>query len=82
MDISILNQWWKNKELINQDKSIKEYELKKYKWQPTILKELKPKINNIYTLRGPRQIGKTTLIKLLIKELLKDNDEKSCFYWS
>jgi len=29
---------------------------------------------HIYTLRGPRQVGKTTLLKLMIKRLL-DNPE-------
>jgi len=39
--------------------------------------------HNIYTLRGPRQVGKTTLIKLMIKEMLeKGVNPRRLFYYS
>ncbi|MBS3742554.1 MAG: ATP-binding protein [Candidatus Cloacimonetes bacterium] len=67
------NPWWKNQKLIENDLMIKEYEKKHYKFTPPLLKEF-PKTNpGIYTLRGPRQIGKSTTIKLLIRKLLRKN---------
>jgi len=83
VDLSILNPWWKGKEYIKEDKHIKDFEEKEYKWRPELLNQLKLLPNNIYGLRGPRQVGKTTLIKLIIKKLLeKKADEKSIFFWN
>src|SRR3989344_3291337 len=83
VDLSILNPWWKGEEYIKEDKHIKDFEEKEYKWRPELLNQLKLLPNNIYSLRGPRQVGKTTLIKLIIKKLLeKKADEKSIFFWN
>ena len=83
VELSLLNPWWKGKEFIKEDKNIKEFEEKKYKWQPALLNNIELKVNNITTLRGPRQVGKTTLVKLLIKRLLERNvKEKSIFFWN
>jgi len=66
---------------IKSDKHIKDYSEKKYQWAPEILKEAKLVPGNIYTLRGPRQVGKTTLVKLIVKSLLARNvPVKSIFY--
>lgn len=82
VDLTLLNHWWKGKEHIREDKSVKEYEEKEYKWQPELIKKIDLKPNNIFTLRGPRQVGKTTLVKLLIRELLNKVDEKAIFFWN
>ncbi|MEK6857429.1 MAG: ATP-binding protein, partial [Nanoarchaeota archaeon] len=82
VDLNLLNKWWKGKEYIEQDKHILDFKEKKYQWIPEILKELDLKPDNIFNLLGPRQVGKTTLIKLFIKELLKKVDEKSIFFWN
>ena len=83
VDLAILNHWWKGKEYIREDKHIKEFEEKEYKWQPELLNQLSLLPNNTYSLRGPRQVGKTTLIKLIIKRLLERKiDEKSIFFWN
>ncbi len=87
MDISeftIQNVWWKGKSHINEDRHISSYLDKKYKWRPSktlTASELAP--GNIYTLRGPRQIGKTTHIKLIVKSLIEQGIiEKNIFYAS
>ncbi|MBI5036443.1 ATP-binding protein [Candidatus Micrarchaeota archaeon] len=85
MDIAELarqNVWWKGKEHAIEDKHIGEFLEKKYKWTPGVLNlELVP--GNIYALRGPRQVGKTTLSKLMIRNLLeKGVPEKAVFYSS
>ncbi len=80
-DLTLLNPWWKGKEYLYEDKHLKEFEEKKYKWYPRVKAELIP--NNVFTLRGPRQVGKTTLIKLWIKSLMDKNiSEKSIFFWN
>lgn len=81
-EASILNPWWKGKQYIQEDKHLKELEKKTYKWEPDLLKNITLLPNNIFSLRGPRQVGKTTLVKLLIKDLLKRVDEKAIFFWN
>lgn len=83
MQLELLNPWWNGKNIINSDKHIKEYESKEYQWKPDLLSEIELSINNVYTLRGPRQIGKTTLVKLLIRNLIENRvDGKSIFFWN
>ena len=80
-DYSAQNPWWMGKEQINKDKHIKEFSNKKYQWYPDILDKIKLIPGNIHTLRGPRQVGKTTLVKLIINSLLDKNIQpKSIFY--
>lgn len=82
VDLNILNSWWKGKGYIKEDKHIKEFEEKHYKWRPELLDEIRLAPDNIFTLRGPRQVGKTTLLKLIIKDLLnKRINEKAIFFW-
>jgi predicted AAA+ superfamily ATPase len=83
VELGILNQWWKGKEYVKEDKHIKEFEEKKFKWNPELLTEIKLTPDNIFILRGPRQVGKTTLLKLFIKDLLgKGIEEKAIFFWN
>ncbi len=42
----------------------------KLRWTPPIINEFTLDKDAVYTLRGARQIGKTTAVKLLIRELL------------
>ena len=80
-DYAIQNVWWQGKAHINEDKHISSYLARKYRWRSHILDEIRLDPGNIFTIRGPRQIGKTTLIKLIIKSLIEDGaDEQAVFY--
>jgi len=77
------NPWWRDPSEIFNDEKIKEFEAATIQWRPRIKYYIKFDKDKIYTLRGPRQVGKTTLIKLLIKNLLTEGkDSKSIFYYS
>lgn len=82
-ELKTLNRWWDDALAISLDEKIMEFEEKQYKWLPDLLSEL-PEPGNIYSLRGPRQLGKSTLVKLMIRNLLlqKKQKPKSIFYWS
>ncbi|RMF89717.1 MAG: ATP-binding protein, partial [Methanobacteriota archaeon] len=67
---------------IDRDPSIERYNEAKIQWTPRIKFEFTLEEGAIYTLRGPRQVGKTTLVKLLIKDHLERSDPKSVFYWT
>lgn len=83
-DFFIQNPWWESEKKINNDIKIKEFEQNKLKWYPQILDKFQFFSDRVYTIRGPRQVGKTTLLKLLIKKLIKEKNinPKSIFYYS
>lgn len=64
------NPWWKDATAINSDHQIQKWEDSQLKWEPRIQKKFYEE-DLIYTLRGPRQVGKTTMIKLMIRERLQ-----------
>ena len=78
------NSWWFREELILDDEKIADYEQETYQYIPTILSEFPENTDAILTLRGPRQIGKSTSVKLLIRRLLLELNvpKKHIFYFS
>ena len=73
-DVRKLNPWWKDPVKIHDDKKIKEWKESEIKYDPRLRHEItynfEPDNTVVYTLRGPRQVGKTTLVKLQIKDFL------------
>lgn len=77
------NPWWTDRESIEEDKHIRKKETSKIDWSPRLKFFFKLNKDAIYTLRGPRQVGKTTLVKTMIKELLETGIEgRRIFYWT
>ena len=72
------NPWWKEPSKILDDKEIKKWNESQIRYEPrikrTIEYEYKPDNTVVYTIRGPRQVGKTTLVKLQIKDFLLKKD--------
>jgi hypothetical protein len=82
-DLSEQNPWWKDKALVESDQLIITWERSSFKWRPRLVETFQWDANVIYSLRGPRQVGKTTLIKLKIRELLRKGvDGRRIFYWA
>lgn len=69
-EFTLFNPWWQYKEAINYDATLMELSLQKYQYYHPLFFKFPKKEDVILTLRGPRQVGKSTFIKLLIKELL------------
>ncbi|MEM3159349.1 MAG: ATP-binding protein [Nitrososphaera sp.] len=65
------NPWWKSADEINKDPQIKEWEESIVKWDPKIRQTFDYTKDIVYSLRGPRQVGKTTLVKLQIRTFLR-----------
>ena len=80
--ISQFNPWWKGKELIEKDFDIMRLKERKYSWFPNIIDKIDIKPFSLHTLIGPRQTGKTTATKLLIKKLLNSRKAESLFYFN
>ncbi|MDZ7359613.1 MAG: ATP-binding protein [candidate division KSB1 bacterium] len=73
MPIEILsrqNPWWVELSAINEDPHLAEYDHAVVKWEPPHLHALKLDRDLIYIVLGPRQAGKTTFFKLVIRRLL------------
>jgi len=64
------NPWWFREELILDDEKIVDFERESYQYIPPVMAEYPEDRDAILTLRGPRQIGKSTSMKLLIRRLL------------
>lgn len=79
MKIEVLgrqNPWWTNLSNIERDPFIEEYNASPIKWRPSFLDSLKLEKDVVYIIYGPRQIGKTTSFKLIIKDLLSKKNIK------
>ena len=71
------NPWYINQK----DIVIERWENMKIRWIPEWLKDLSLEPFSLNFIIGPRQVGKTTGIKLLINKLLENNDLWSIFYY-
>lgn len=69
--LAIQNPWWKNKELIKNDDKLREFTSSPIKYYPKNILDLKLEAEAINILSGPRQTGKSTALKLLIRNLLE-----------
>jgi len=83
MDFSTLafyNPWWDEKSKISNYTFhlVDEYESSSFKRDYNGLFDLSG--NNLYIVRGPRQIGKSTLLKFTITNLLKSGERRSVLY--
>lgn len=69
-----LNPWWQAAENIHKDDQISMWQKSGIRYEPRLLHAIQydfaPDNTVVYTLRGPRQVGKTTLIKLQIRNFL------------
>ena len=66
------NPWWSDPAAIETD-----HHLQQLKEQPLVYEHDMPfelDVDGVYTLRGPRQVGKTTLLKRLVRQLLERRD--------
>ena len=76
------NPWWANKEVIIYDRNIKKLNESKIEWVPRLKYRFILNQDAIYTIRGPRQVGKTTLIKMMIQDRLKEtSNPKEIFFY-
>ena len=66
-----MNPWWRDSQAIQQDRHIRAFDASRIKWHPPLLKTSLTE-DALHIIKGPRQVGKTTLLKLFIRNLLAD----------
>ncbi|MBW2342373.1 MAG: ATP-binding protein [Deltaproteobacteria bacterium] len=82
-DLLLFNPWWEQKQSIELDPYISAFNQSSIQWLPEVLNEIDLNKDSVYTLRGPRQVGKTTLAKIMIRDLLKSGiPPQAVFYYS
>ncbi|MEW5897167.1 MAG: ATP-binding protein [Nanoarchaeota archaeon] len=81
-NLALQNPWWQRK--IEDDFHLQKLGKQKYQYSPSFLQveELQQAETGIYTIIGPRQVGKTTFLKMLIRDLLAREEPHSLFYYS
>ena len=70
------NTWWEKCDL-SEDIDLKKAKSSGLNYKPKIFDPKSLTVNNIYTLRGPRQVGKTVSLKMLIEELINKHSYNS-----
>ncbi|ACS90879.1 MULTISPECIES: ATP-binding protein [Thermococcus] len=75
-DLTYMNPWWEGEE----DYHARRWREQKIHWWPKWIKKLSLEPFSLNFVLGPRQVGKTTGIKLLIQKLLKENPPESILY--
>jgi hypothetical protein len=83
-ELSDNNSWWVNRDSVNNDFHLKTFDESLVKWEPGLKRYIPLDVSDyvLYTIRGPRQVGKTTLVKLLMRELLHSEiDPLQVFFW-
>ena len=82
MDITLLkeaNPWWEDKNWFEKDFHLTKLNNQSIKWNYKIIDDFS---TGIYSLRGPRQVGKTCWIKQKINELLSKTLPNNIFFYS
>jgi predicted AAA+ superfamily ATPase len=64
------NPWWRDIDAFQKDNDLVRLADSAVQWEPRIKFQFTWFKDAIYTMRGPRQIGKTTLVKCLIRDLV------------
>ncbi|MGC9105606.1 MAG: ATP-binding protein [Thermoprotei archaeon] len=76
---SNVNPWWYSERW--KDRHLAEWESQKVRWRPSWIDEVSLEPFSLNFVYGPRQTGKTTGLKILIKELIeRGRDPQSIFY--
>ena len=85
--LEAFNPWWSDRRWFERDQLVLEYERGSFRVVSRLYYHIRRKIAapgkyGIVTLRGPRRSGKTTVIKLVIRDLLEEFgvDPSAVFY--
>ena len=81
--IDLQNPWWQDDKAMDRDPHIRAITGKSYRFKRMELSSLDLQSSAVHIIRGPRQVGKTTLIKELIASELKSGfDPRMILYLS
>jgi len=77
------NPWWRDKAALVNDPVHMRFKAAAVRWRPRLAAEFDLEQDSIYLLRGPRQVGKSTLLKIMMRDQQKVGvDPKALFYFT
>jgi len=80
--IEDFNPWWRGRKYAEEDPDIVKWREMPVRSVPAEIKEISLEPFSLNFLYGPRQVGKTTLVKLLVLRLLERVEPEAVFYFS
>ncbi|HXC25300.1 MAG TPA: ATP-binding protein [Gemmatimonadaceae bacterium] len=73
------NPWWVDGSLTD-DPHLKRFDASPVRWDPPALTVMPLTFGDTHTLRGPRQVGKTTTLKRLIRQLVQRGETRVLYH--
>jgi len=74
------NPWWVAPRAIDADPHLVRLRAGPFIWTPPVMNDIPLRPGSVHTLRGPRQVGKTTTAKRLIEQLLQRGEKRVLYY--
>ena len=74
------NPWWTDPAAIGDDRHLLQYRESGLHWTPPVLDVMPLRPGDTDTLRGPRQVGKTTSAKRLVQGLLERREPRVLYF--
>ena len=75
------NPWWRNPAEIDSDPVLMKLEQAPFRRPLPLLDDMKLDRSAVYTLRGPRRVGKTTALKLIVRDAIAHGRaDRTLFY--
>lgn len=75
------NPWWTEPGAVQLEPELRRYSKAPIHWDPPALSSIPLEPGHVHTLRGPRQVGKTTTVKRLLERLISQG-KTGTFYYS
>lgn len=75
-----LNPWWGDPAAIGRDRHIAQFQARPFHWDPPAFLDIPLRPGDLSTLRGPRQVGKTTTLKRMLRKLLNEGERRVLYY--
>lgn len=81
-ELYLMNPWWRDPKAIFSDRHIVSFEKGIFRYHPEkLFREIASNNVGIYVLRGPRQVGKTTFLKLYMRQLIENGVDPSRIFF-
>lgn len=71
-----LNPWWRTPAVVTDDPHLKRLAASPFRCDPPALAAVPLVPGSVHTLRGPRQVGKTTTVKRLVRRLIEAGERR------
>lgn len=78
--VRIQNPWWADPAALERDPHLSEYREGGLAWTPPALDSVPLRPGDTDTLRGPRQVGKTTTVKRIIERLVAQGEPRVLYF--